>query len=72
MRNQEIRAALEYHEATKHSERSLRGSRHVLDFSNQPLLFKIYRDLDAIPLAWDLPERETPALEAIATTGSVR
>ncbi|HTF36599.1 MAG TPA: SagB/ThcOx family dehydrogenase [Myxococcota bacterium] len=70
MRNQEIRAALEYHEATKHSERSLRGNRHVLDFSNQPLPFKIYRGLEVIPLAWDLPERETPALDAIAATGS--
>ncbi|HME70750.1 MAG TPA: SagB/ThcOx family dehydrogenase [Myxococcota bacterium] len=70
MRNQEIRAALEYHEATKHSERSLRANRHVLDFSNQPLPFKIYRDLEVIPLAWGLPERETPALEAISAIGS--
>jgi len=69
MRNQEIRATVEYHEATKHSEWSLRANRHFLDFSNQPLPFKIYRDLDAIPLPGELREGETPALEAIATTG---
>jgi len=70
LRNREIRAALEYHEATKHSERSLRENRHFLDFSNQPLPFKIYRDLEAIPLPRDLHEREAPALDAIAATGS--
>ena len=43
-----------------------------LQHLDKPETRAIYRDLDAIPLAWDLPERETPALEAIATTGSVR
>ena len=70
MRNQEIHAALEYHEATKHSERSLRANRHVLDFSNQPLPFKIYRDLEAIPLPRNLAESDWSALDAIAATGS--
>ena len=70
MRNQEIHAALEYHEATKHNERGLRANRHFLDFENQPLPFKIYRDLEVTPLARDFTEREMPALEAIAATGS--
>ena len=51
MSNRDTAATLEYHEATKHSERSVRGSRHFLDWGNQPLAFKIYRDLEAIPLA---------------------
>jgi len=59
-------AILDYHEATKHSETSVRESPHFLDWPNQPLPFKIYRDLDAVPLARDLPERDEPALAAIA------
>ncbi len=55
MANQDTAATLEYHEATKHSEWSVRASRHFLDFENQPLAFKIYRDLEAIPLAQSFP-----------------
>ncbi len=50
MSNRHTAATLEYHEATKHSEQSVRASRHFLDRENQPLAFKIYRDLEAIPL----------------------
>ncbi len=50
MSNRDTPATLEYHEATKHSERSTRASRHFMDWENQPLAFKIYRDLEAIPL----------------------
>ena len=64
-RNRDTRAALAYHEATKHSERSVRSSAHVLDWANQPLPFKIYRDLEPIPLP-AFPERDVPALVAIA------
>ena len=64
--NQDTAATLEYHEATKHSERSLRSSRHYLDWENQPLSFKIYRDLEAIPLPQPFPDNELPALEAIS------
>jgi len=64
--NRDTAATLEYHEATKHSERSLREGRHFLDWGNQPLSFKIYRDLEAIPLPRRLPESEVPALEAIS------
>ena len=64
-RNRDTRAALAYHEATKHSERSVRTSAHVLDWANQPLPFKIHRDLEPIPLP-PFPERDVPALVAIA------
>ncbi len=64
-RNRDTRAALAYHEATKHSERSVRSSAHVLDWANQPLPFKIHRDLEPIPLP-AFAERDVPALAAIA------
>lgn len=55
-----------YHEATRHSEQSVRASRHFLDWENQPLPFKIYRDLPSLPLPHEMPERDVPALDAIA------
>src|SRR3990172_3857335 len=70
MRNQDVRAAFEYHEATKHSEVSLRRQRHFLDWANQPIPFKLYREVPALPLPREFPEREVPALEAIATIGA--
>jgi SagB-type dehydrogenase family enzyme len=66
MSNRDTAATLEYHEATKHSERSVRTSRHFLDFENQPLAFKIYRDLEAIPLPKSFPGNDLPALEGIS------
>ncbi len=66
MSNQTTAATLEYHEATKHSEQSVRTSRHLLDFENKPLSFKIYRDLEAIPLPQSSPGNDIPALELIS------
>ena len=66
MSNRNTAATLEYHEATKHSEQSTRASRHFLDWENQPLAFKIYRDLEAIPLPQTFSENDLPALEAIS------
>jgi SagB-type dehydrogenase family enzyme len=66
MDNRDTRAVLEYHEATKHSESSIRASRHTLDWENQPLPFKVYRDLEPIELVKDFPSRDVPALAAIA------
>jgi SagB-type dehydrogenase family enzyme len=66
MSNRDTAATLEYHEATKHSEQSVRASRHFLDFENQPLSFKIYRDLEAIPLPQSFPGNDPPALEVIS------
>jgi SagB-type dehydrogenase family enzyme len=66
MGNRDTEAILEYHESTKHSERSIRTNRHTLDWENQPLPFKIYRDLEPTPLVKDFPARDVPALDAIA------
>jgi hypothetical protein len=71
MGNRDTEAILEYHESTKHSERSIRTNRHTLDWENQPLPFKIYRGLDPIPLVKDFPARSVPALDAIAEAAAV-
>jgi SagB-type dehydrogenase family enzyme len=57
-----------YHDRTKHSLASIRSSPTVLDWDNQPLPFKIYRDLSAVPLPTELPGSQRPALAAIAGT----
>src|SRR5713101_2097332 len=54
-----------YHEATKHSEISLRTSGHYLDWENKPSPFKVYRKLPSIPLPRDFPRPEEPALKTI-------
>jgi SagB-type dehydrogenase family enzyme len=66
MSNRNTAATIEYHEATKHSAQSVRASRHFLDFENQPLAFKIYTNLKAIPLPRNFPENDLPALEMIS------
>ena len=61
--------AKRYHDATKHSPVSVRRDPHFLDWANQPRPFKIYADLDPIPLPRDLPQTGVAALSAIAATG---
>ncbi len=68
MSNRDTAAALAYHEGTKHSDLSIRASRHILDFANQPLPFKIYRDVESFPLPRELPSNDLPALEAISAS----
>lgn len=70
MPNRDVAATLAYHEATKHSQRSVAQSRHFLDFENQPLPFKIYRGLEAIPLPRSFAEGPLPALDAICAAGA--
>ena len=62
-------AARAYHEATKHSERSLQTNRHFLDFENQPTPFKLYRELEAVPLPRDFPPLTDHPPEARSTEG---
>ena len=64
--NKEIRYALDYHEATKHSESSLMTSRHYLDFDNKPMPFKIYLELPSISLPVNFPIPEVNALNCIS------
>lgn len=63
--NKEIKHALDYHEATKHSEASLLTSRHYLDFDNKPMPFKVYIELPSISLPISFPTPEVNALSCI-------
>lgn len=72
MRNPGTEVIRRYHEATKHSYWSVRRSAHRLDWSNEPFPFKVYPDLEPIPLPRDLPRTGVPAVEAVATTGGDR
>ena len=70
MKNQEIDAAWKYHNGTKHSDQSIRANRHYLDWQNQPMPFKIYTQLDPIPLPQHLSSSGMPALQSLAAPGA--
>jgi SagB-type dehydrogenase family enzyme len=55
----------EYHARSKHSLTSVRAGAHTLDWDNQPLPFKVYPDLDGVPLPTDLPGSQRPALATL-------
>jgi SagB-type dehydrogenase family enzyme len=63
-------ALRDYHERTKHSMASLRADPHFLDWDNQPRPFKVYPDLESIPLPTELPGSQMLALEAIGCSGT--
>src|SRR5437870_3307659 len=65
MANDEIAAALAYHEATKHSLARMRADRHTLDWQNQPRPYKLYDDLEPIPLPREYPTSVVGAIAAI-------
>ena len=69
MRNQNIKDAWVYHDETKHSPESVRRNVHFLDWANRPLLFKIYPDLEPIPLPRDTPQTGVAALSSVASSG---
>ncbi|MBW3619878.1 MAG: SagB family peptide dehydrogenase [Actinobacteria bacterium] len=58
--------ARSYHDRTTHTWRSVRSSGHQLDWTNQPLPFKLYPDLPALPLPVDLGETDWPAIDALS------
>lgn len=68
--NHDLAATWTYHNGTKHSQQSVRSSRHYLDWDNQPLAFKIYSSLEPIPLPQDFPPVSLSALTAIAASGA--
>src|ERR1700733_6244560 len=67
--NRNLEAGWKYHNATKHSYASIRRNAHTLDFSNQPLPFKIYPTLEPLRLPAQVPQSGVAALSALA--GSV-
>src|SRR5439155_12059706 len=58
--------AWEYHEATKHSYASVRANPHFLDWSNQPLPFKLYPTLEPLRLPDEVHHTGLAALSAIS------
>ena len=69
MTNRDVEAALAYHNDTKHSLLSTHSDPHYLDFSNQPLPFKIYTALDPIPLPREIATSGVGALASVASDG---
>jgi SagB-type dehydrogenase family enzyme len=66
MKNRDIQAAWKYHEDTKHSYLSIRNNPHFLDWANRPQPFKIYPDIEPLPLPRDLPHTGVAALSSIS------
>jgi SagB-type dehydrogenase family enzyme len=64
--------ASHYHEATKHSHRSVRTNPHFLDFNNQPLPFKIYPTLEPSRMPTEVRQTGAAALSAIAANVSAQ
>jgi SagB-type dehydrogenase family enzyme len=64
--NRNPEAAWTYHHSTKHSYTSIRANPHFMDWSNQPLPFKIYPTLEPMRLPSALRQTGVAALSAIA------
>src|ERR1700730_10417164 len=64
--NRNPEAAWTYHEATKHSYSSIRTNPHFMDWSNQPLPFKISPTLEPLRLPGQVRQPGVAALSAIA------
>jgi len=66
MRNRDIQAAWKYHDDTKHSYWSIRNHPHFLDWANRPQPFKIYPNIEPLPLPREVPQTGAAALSAIS------
>jgi SagB-type dehydrogenase family enzyme len=64
--NFNMQIAVAYHDATKHSYASIHSNPHFMDWSIQPLPFKIYPTLDPIALPDELRQTGVAALSAVA------
>ena len=67
MSNRDIKSTWNYHDGTKHPGGHLMNSRHVYDPTLNPLPFKIYQNLNSIPLTLGADLLDMPALSAVAT-----
>ena len=72
MTNTDIREAWDYHNGTKHSIESVSSDPHYLDWSNQPRPYKLYPQLQGLPLPGDFEPLNVPALQAISSPGTPR
>jgi SagB-type dehydrogenase family enzyme len=64
--NRNPEATWTYHDATKHSYTSIRTNPHFMDWSNQPLPFKIYPTLEPLRLPGEVRQTGVAALSASA------
>jgi hypothetical protein len=64
--NSNPETAWTYHNATKHSYTSIRTNPHFMDWSNQPLPFKIYPTLEPLHLPGEMRQTGVAALSAIS------
>ncbi len=67
MANNDTAATWSYHDQTKHSYQSIHTDPHYLDWPNQPIPFKIYSELEPIPLPREWGDSGMPALRAISS-----
>ncbi len=72
MDNRDGTSAWDYHERTKHSTVSIRSGPHHLDWANQPHPFKVYENLDSLPLEPHLASSGMPALLALSRSAAER
>ena len=66
MRNRNIQTAWKYHDDTKHYYCSIRNHPHFLDWANRPQPFKIYPNIEPLPLPREVPQTGVAALSAIS------
>ena len=66
MKNHDIQAAWKYHDGTKHSYWSIRNNPHFLDWANRPQPFRIYPNIEPLPLPRDVPQTGVAALSSIS------
>ena len=71
MGNRDIDVALSYHNGTKHPGGNLMNPHHVYDPMHNPLPFKIYEDIDPVPLPLDTQPTSANALSAIANSVAI-
>src|SRR5439155_1519916 len=70
MDNHELTEMWGYHDGTKHSVESVYRSGHRLEWAIMPRPFKVYPDLEPIPLPQDFTSSTRPALAALADRGT--
>jgi len=70
MDNHDLAEAWAYHDGTKHSVESVHRSTHRLEWAIMPRSFKVYPDLEPIPLLRDFTSSTRPALAAIGDPGN--
>jgi len=66
MKNRDIQAAWKYHDGTKHSYWSIRNNPHFLDWANRPQPFKVYPNIEPLPISRDVPQTGVAALTSIS------